>query len=73
MERFAERMFGLSHPKHGNQIWTAGRSKKAWTCRICRVDILASRLVWRPVTNCDNRQDRVCSIECLELYERHNK
>lgn len=69
MERFGERMFGLVHPKHGKQFWTAGRTKKKKICRICNVDIGKSVLAWRPVTNQANRSDRVCSVECLGLYE----
>lgn len=70
MERFGEKMFGLIHPKYGNQFWTAGRLRKVAKCRACDVDILKGKLCWRPVTNASNRADRVCSIICLEHYEQ---
>lgn len=69
MKRFSDGMFGLIHPRYGNQVWTTSTVRKNFTCRICRVELQGKR-AWRPTTNSANRGDRICDVRCLDIYEK---
>jgi hypothetical protein len=67
---FNASMIGLEMVNYGNQAWTLGKLRKPTDCRVCRVPMGVGREAWRPSTNKTNRSDRVCSPECLKLYEK---
>lgn len=75
MKRFTAQMFGLEMPAYdnGRQLWIFTRLRKPSKCCICKVELPVSKKAWRPSSNAKNQTDRVCSVECLSVYETNNR
>ena len=51
--------------RYGLQLWSIQKSRKAAPCRICDDTIEAGGWSYRPLTNGNNRMDRIC-VKCVD-------
>jgi hypothetical protein len=69
--RFAKRLsaalVGLSS-QYGVQLWSAITLRKSKACFVCEIVMPRGAPAYRPITNGDNRMDRLC-VRCVEHLE----
>ena len=59
--RFNAELYGLSHIRHGNQLWALCKVRKPHVCAITDQPIKKGEQAYRPVTNAGNRYERIAA------------
>lgn len=65
VRRFDVELIGVVG-REGRQVWSRCRARKAHACRNCLVAIAIGQRLYRPLTNQNNRMDRIC-VACGEV------
>jgi hypothetical protein len=64
VERLSDGLFGIES-RYGQQLWSAGKTRKDTRCARCRKDIKKGTNAFRTVNaSTQNRNDRLCN-ECV--------
>jgi hypothetical protein len=67
-KRLSATLVGLSS-QYGEQLWAAITLRKNKDCFVCEIAMPRGGKAYRPITNGDNRMDRLC-VSCVERLEK---